>query len=175
MICISHTIIDWLSFMTPEKIPMTHGTLFSVPSKDGEDIQFLVQLGQKKGLFSSFNNATAAAAQQDPTLEQFTVITKSQIKGLQLEIGEEVLKQQVNEEPTKGRNTKYVFSSGNISTIYLHVILYRAEPVPELGGIKDIYEKIRQYTLAHLADKDLKATLGVPGKLWMRNGFKRLY
>lgn len=109
MIPISHTIIDWLSFMTPEKIPVTHGTLFSVPSKDGEDTQFLVQLGQKKGLFSSFNNATAAAAQQDPTLEQFTVITKSQIKGLQLEIGEEVLKQQVNEEPTKGRNTKYVF------------------------------------------------------------------
>lgn len=104
--------------MTPEKIPMTHGTLFSVPSKDGEDIQFLVQLGQKKGLFSSFNNATAAAAQQDPTLEQFTVITKSQIKGLQLEIGEEVLKQQVNEEPTKGRNTKYVFSSVKISTMY---------------------------------------------------------
>lgn len=37
--------------------------------------------------------------------------------------------------------------------------------MPELGGIKDIYEKIRQYTLAHLADKDLKAALGVPGKL----------
>ncbi|KAJ8659027.1 hypothetical protein O0I10_005409 [Lichtheimia ornata] len=134
---------DWLSFMTPEKIPMTHGSIFSIPSDSGEeDTQFVVQLGQKKGLFSSFNNATAA--QQDPSLEQFTVIAKSQIKGLQLEIGEEVLKQQVNEEPTKGRNTK-------------------VEPVPELGGIKDIYEKIRQYTLAHLADKDLKAALGVPG------------
>lgn len=101
----SHIVIDWLSFMTPEKIPMTHGSIFSIPSDSGEeDTQFVVQLGQKKGLFSSFNNATAA--QQDPSLEQFTVIAKSQIKGLQLEIGEEVLKQQVNEEPTKGRNTK---------------------------------------------------------------------
>lgn len=41
--------------------------------------------------------------------------------------------------------------------------------MPELGGIKDIYDKIRQYTLAHLADKDLKAALGVPGKLWNKS------
>ena len=49
--------------------------------------------------------------------------------------------------------------------MHLCGILCRVEPVPELGGVKNIYEKIRQYTLAHLADKDLKAALGVPGKL----------
>lgn len=91
--------------------------------------QFLVQLGSKKGLFSS-----SAQANTEP--EQFIVVTAKD--KITIEFGDPI--QRVS-APT--------------ATL-------TAEPTV-MGGVDKVFEKIQQYTLANLSERDLKNTLCVPG------------
>lgn len=89
---------------------------------------FLVQLGSKKGLFSS--------GQSNTDLEQYTVITPKD--KLTIEYGDPI-QRVLQPKPT--------------TTI----------PPTVMGGIDKVFQKIQQYTLANLSERDLKDTLGVPG------------
>lgn len=79
--------LGWLASEEADEVLLTrHSTVtFNV----GEElVQCLVQFGQKKGLFSSLNGAQQPP--QDLTAEQYVVVSSSQVKGLQVEIGEDI-------------------------------------------------------------------------------------
>lgn len=90
---------------------------------------FLVQLGSKKGIFSS--------GQTNTEVEQFTVVTSKD--KFTIEFGEPI--------------QRVITNTSTVTTPATTV----------LGGVDKVFEKIQQYTLANLSERDLKNTLCVPG------------
>lgn len=95
--------------------------------------QFLVQLGAKKGLFGNSSQAPEKEA------EQYIVTNNKQ--ALPIEFAQDIQKQ-----PTAITDSKN-----------------KASSVSELGGVDKVLQKMEQYTLANLSERDLKDTLSVPG------------
>ncbi|KAI9273142.1 P-loop containing nucleoside triphosphate hydrolase protein [Helicostylum pulchrum] len=120
---------DWLS-KQKDGFVLSQGTMIEL-TVDEKPEQFLVQLGSKKGLFSS------SSAQVNTETEQFIVITAKD--KIAIEFGDPI--QRVS-APT--------------ATISV------TEPTV-MGGVDKAFEKIQQYTLANLSERDLKNTLCVPG------------
>ncbi|ORZ02500.1 P-loop containing nucleoside triphosphate hydrolase protein, partial [Syncephalastrum racemosum] len=101
-----------------------------------ESVQCLVQFGQKKGLFASLNGAQQPP--QDLTADQYVAVSSAQVKGLQVDIGEEIAR-----TPDEKKKS--------------------SDKLPLLGGVKKTFEKVHSYTTANLAKKELKDALAVPG------------
>ncbi|KAG0174872.1 Peroxisome biosynthesis protein pex1 [Apophysomyces sp. BC1034] len=132
---LTHALRTWLTATTTDQIILTQGTVISLTTGE-EEIQGMIQFGQKKGMFSSLTNAPATS---ETATEQYIVLAPSQVKGIQIEIGEEIPKE---ETKTKKKSTS-------------------AQPV--LGGVQKVFEKVHQYTVANLAERGLKDFLAVPG------------
>ncbi|KAI9322670.1 P-loop containing nucleoside triphosphate hydrolase protein, partial [Dichotomocladium elegans] len=131
---------DRLLSSASEKLIINNGSIYQLSPSSLESSKFLIQFGQKKGLFSGLNGNVP---RPDSGAEQYTIIKKSQLKDLQIEVGEDAL-HQVSEDTSKTNGQTY-------------------EQAPVMGGVGPIYAQIRQYTLANLARKELKDSLSVPG------------
>ncbi|KAI9306558.1 P-loop containing nucleoside triphosphate hydrolase protein [Cunninghamella echinulata] len=121
-----------LTDSSKDTIVLTNGLVLAIGEEKG-----LIQFGQKKRLFGTFSNGSN---QSDTTGEQYAVLTKSQIKDLQIDIGEDIIK---SDDTTKTKKT--------------------TTRCPEMGGVEKIFDKLHKYTIANLAKKDLKNALSVPG------------
>lgn len=76
--------LELLSDASKDSIVLTNNLLLSIGEEKG-----LIQFGQKKRLFGTFSNGSNQA---ESTGEQYAVLTKSQIKDLQIDIGEDIIK-----------------------------------------------------------------------------------
>ena len=56
---------------------------------DEEHVSSIIRLGQKKGFFSSLNGN---APPSNESISEYVTILKSQIKDLQVEVGEDIVK-----------------------------------------------------------------------------------
>ncbi|KAI8639618.1 P-loop containing nucleoside triphosphate hydrolase protein [Parasitella parasitica] len=119
----------WLSQQGRE-FTISQGTLLNLIVNEKPE-QFLVQLGAKKGLFSSINSSASNNA------EQYIIATIEQ--KIPIEFGEDIQKQPAVSDK---KNT----TSADIV----------------LGGVDKVLQKIEEYTLANLSERDLKDTLSVP-------------
>ncbi|KAI8080872.1 P-loop containing nucleoside triphosphate hydrolase protein [Thamnidium elegans] len=117
---------DWLCNQR-DGFVLSQGIMIELTVEEKKE-QFLVQLGSKKGLFSS--------AQVNIETEQFIVITAKD-KAV-IEFGDPIQR----------------VSAATTVTV--------TEPTV-MGGVDKVFEKIQQYTLANLSERDLKNTLCVPG------------
>ncbi|KAI8379654.1 P-loop containing nucleoside triphosphate hydrolase protein [Radiomyces spectabilis] len=126
---------EWLSSVPHETLVLTQGITLTLPGDPQE--QCLIQFGQKKGLFSSSTNNTAAPL-EDLT-EEYAVMSVAQWKKLALDIGEDI--------PQASENAKTKSAAS-------HDI--------SMGGVQKLLDKLRQYTIANVAEKELKDTLSIP-------------
>ncbi|KAF7730872.1 Peroxisome biosynthesis protein pex1 [Apophysomyces ossiformis] len=126
----------WLQFTDTDQVTLTQGLVISLGTEKGE-IQGMIQLGQKKGIFAALANGPVA--QSESTAEQYIVLNPSQLKSVQLQIGEDIQK-----EDTKSK--KKPISAQSV-----------------LGGVQKMFEKVHEYTVANLAERGLKDFLAVPG------------
>ncbi|KAI8073284.1 P-loop containing nucleoside triphosphate hydrolase protein [Gongronella butleri] len=113
-----------------EKVVLTHGLVVSV-----HDTKGLLQFAQKKRLFGALTNGAAA----EQPAEQYAVVPVAQLKSLQIDIGEEVQK----DEPAKTKDS--------------------AAAPPVLGGVDKTFNKLLAYAKANVVEKKLQDALGVPG------------
>ncbi|KAI8141634.1 P-loop containing nucleoside triphosphate hydrolase protein [Fennellomyces sp. T-0311] len=128
---------DWLERNPNDKVVLTQGSIYTTTMGSEERISTIIQFGQKKGLFSGLNGNAPPPSE---SISEYVVVSKSQIKGMQIEVGEDVVKYGAEESKSGG-----------------------SEPPAAMGGVNKLYEKIHQYTVANVADKDLKQALSVPG------------
>lgn len=131
----TQVISDWLSAKQKQSggdYVISQGEILQVTIDDKKE-QFLIQLGAKKGLFSSGQGNT------DATAEQYIVVTPGD--KLVLQFGDS-LHQQLPKP------------SATTTTI---------EEPAVMGGVDKVLHKIEQYTLANLSERHLKDQLGVPG------------
>ncbi|CEP16460.1 hypothetical protein [Parasitella parasitica] len=121
----------WLSQQGHE-FAISQGTLLNLTVGDKPE-QFLVQLGAKKGLFSSGSSSASSDA------EQFIVASNK--LSIPIEFGQDIQK-----PPAATADKKDKTSADGV-----------------LGGVDKVLQKIEEYTLANLSERDLKETLSVPG------------
>lgn len=95
---------------------------------DEKKEQFLIQLGAKKGLFSSGSNNTEA--------EQYIIVTPQD--KLTIEFSDPIQKSMKEEKKA-------------------------LEEPAVMGGVDKVLNKMEQYTLANLSERELKSKLSVPG------------
>ncbi|KAL9538989.1 hypothetical protein MBANPS3_010537 [Mucor bainieri] len=129
----------WLSQQEGE-FTLSQGLLLNLKVDDKQE-QFLVQLGAKKGLFG--NSSSSSSSQAPADAEQYIVVANNK-QTIPIEFGQDIQKQQ--QQSTSSDSTKDKTGCEIV-----------------LGGVDKVLQKIEQYTLANLSERDLKDTLSVPG------------
>ncbi|KAI8084697.1 P-loop containing nucleoside triphosphate hydrolase protein [Halteromyces radiatus] len=120
------------SMAVQDSIALTQGLVVSLSEGKG-----LIQFGQKKRLFGVLGNGSSPS---DHSTELYTTLSSTQVKDLQIDIGEDITKM----EDTNKTKKAPLRSS-------------------EMGGIEKIFKRLYHYTMANITKGDLKNALGVPG------------
>ncbi|CAO3600371.1 unnamed protein product [Absidia cylindrospora] len=124
----------WLSSLAiQDTVVVTQGLVVTVGDESG-----LLQFGQKKRLFGVLPNGSTS--QIDHFAEQYATLSLSQVKDIQIEFGEEIIKA---DDITK-TNKKHSIPS-------------------DMGGVEKTFDKLLHYTVANVAKRDLRNALAVPG------------
>ncbi|KAI9012001.1 P-loop containing nucleoside triphosphate hydrolase protein [Phycomyces nitens] len=116
-----------------DPIVLTHGMKINL-QVNGKPVGCIIQLGPQKGLFSS--------AQATSEQESYTSFTRAILERSSVTVGDDIPKSPIAKEEHHSPKSK------GLTT---------------MGGVDTIYNQLHRYTLANLAERDLKAQLHVPG------------
>lgn len=87
--------IEWLSSLAiQDTVVLTQGLVATVGDESG-----LLQFAQKKRLFGVLSNGSTS--QIDHSAEQFATLSLSQVKDIQIEFGDEIIKPDNNTKSSK--------------------------------------------------------------------------
>ncbi|KAI8330998.1 P-loop containing nucleoside triphosphate hydrolase protein [Chlamydoabsidia padenii] len=124
----------WLSTLADrDTIVLTQGLVVSVGEEKG-----LLQFGQKKRLFGALTGGSSF--QPDNSAEQYATLSLSQVKDLQITLGEDLVTPEDSGKTSKKQSTS-----------------------SKMGGVEKVFDKLFHYTVANVTKKDLKNALAVPG------------
>lgn len=150
--------IEFLSSCPSEEIVLTQGSMILLgPDKTST----LIQFGQKKGIFSALNGRSDFTTTVQDT-EQFTVLHRAQVRNLQIEVGEDLPK--LTQDQASKEKLLSLLVSHTVTCHRKLTITFSTKESVVMGGIQSTFDKIHQYTLASLAQQELRHALAVPGK-----------
>ena len=95
--------LEYLDKSPNDKIVLTQGTIFKSTSEQQIHSSSIIQFGQKKGLFSGLNGNPPPLSE---TISEYITFTKSQIKNLQVEIGEDIVTFGLDDTRSKDDNNR---------------------------------------------------------------------